>query len=143
MAVRGLSWSIGKIPHLKEYSNKNRRALFTHWRPLSGYMYQYQHPYNILIDCIHQTIIFMRYQLAGAGYLSRFSQLGMLGQTSRSNTKKLIYSSSSTRIFSCNVIPNIYTVLQRFRCPFNLHAAFVARARLATNLDSTSAFVLP
>lgn len=85
----------------------------------------------------------MRDQLAGAGNMTCLSQLGMHGQTGRSTTEKLIHFDGSTRVFSCDVIPNNNTFLQRFRCLYNFHEAFVALLRLAENLASTSASDLP
>src|SRR5665647_3779746 len=78
------------------------------------------------------------YQLAGAGYLSRATQLGVLDQPAGPIAEKLVHASRRVRVVGSDVVPDVNAVLQSLGCPDKLHARSAISARRAANCASTS-----
>lgn len=123
-----------KLPILSTHSPRS----ITDQRPLARSVNQGQHPHGFAADFVHQAIAFMRHQLAGSLNLSRPPQLRVIRQPGGRITEKLIHTGGRSRVVGRNVVPNVSTILQRFRRPNDPHAWLVTTARRAANVASTS-----
>jgi hypothetical protein len=84
-------------------------------------MDQSKHPYGFTTYFVHQTIAFMRHQLAGSLNLSRPPQRRMISKPGGRIAEKLIHTSGRSRIVSRYEVPNVSAILQRFWRPNDPH----------------------
>jgi hypothetical protein len=115
-AITSYDWLTSESTHAAGF-----RLLFQR-RPHSGDMHQRQNPYCLIFDLVHQSIVFVWNEFAGASNLAGVPKHWLIAQTCRGIRKNLIHADSCRGIVEANVVKDVATIQLRRRGPQHLHA---------------------
>src|SRR5258708_15577562 len=116
---------------------------FAQRRPLACRMDQGQHPYDVAFDLVHQTIAFVRDQLASAGDFPGPAKHWKIRQLSGCDAEKLVQPGGRPQVVGRDMIPHLGAILLRLWRPNDLHARLATLLRRAANSVSTSSLDRP